>query len=99
MVWAQHGLTASYTGPSKHLSFVKTTFIYNEIKGRDVFTLGATSFDKEFVKQYLNLVDVEDSSNDSASDTDESESESDSSSGESHGVSSVLNCYNLSYCV
>ena len=90
VVRAQPGVVASYTGPSKHSSFVKTASVYNEITGRDVFTLGATSFDKEFVKQYLNLVDIEDSSDDSPSDTDESEIESDSS-GESHGVSLVLN--------
>ena len=90
VIQAQPGLTASYMGPSKHSSFVKTASVYNEITGWDVFTLGATSFDKEFVRQNLNLVDIEGSSDDSPSDTDESEIKSDSS-GESHGVSSVLN--------
>jgi hypothetical protein len=50
------------------------------MEGRDIFTLGATAFDKDFVQQYINLLvdldsddDHRDSLDGSHSDTDESD--------------------------
>ena len=67
---------------------------YPKIKGHDIFTLGATVVDRDFIQQYMKLVaDIESdidghSSDDSSSDSNESDS--DLSNVEGQGISFFL---------
>jgi hypothetical protein len=70
--------------------FSWTASFYTEIEACDIFTLGATAFDKDFVQKYINLLefdaDSSDSSNDTSDLTDLDESDGESSDGENQGM-------------